>query len=83
MPGRSGDLVISPKDGWMFSGSGTTHGSNNPDDQRVPLVLFGKGVKPGRYDAPASPADIAPTLASLAGVALPDAEGRLLQEALH
>lgn len=83
VPGRSGDLVISPKAGWMFSGGGTTHGGNNPDDQRVPVVLFGKGVKPGRYDTPASPADIAPTLASLVGVPLPDAEGRVLEEGLR
>lgn len=83
VPGRSGDLVISPKAGWMFSGGGTTHGSDNPDDQRVPLILFGKSVKPGRYDAPASPADIAPTLAFIAGVPLPDAEGHALKEALR
>ena len=83
VPGRSGDLVISPKAGWMSSGGGTTHGSANPDDQRVPLVLFGTGVKPGRYSAAVSPADVAPTLASFAHVTLPDAEGRVLKEALR
>ena len=49
------------------SAVGTTHGSANPDDQRVPLILFGHGVRPGRYEIDASPADIAPTLASLVG----------------
>lgn len=82
VPGRSGDIVISPKAGWMVSGSGTTHGSANPDDQRVPVVLFGAGIKPGRYATPASPADIAPTLATLAGVKLPDAEGTVLTPGL-
>jgi arylsulfatase A-like enzyme len=81
--GRSGDLIISPKPGWMFSGGGTTHGSASMDDQRVPVVLFGRGIKPGKYDASSSPADVAPTLAVLAGAALPNAEGRVLKEALR
>ena len=81
--GRSGDLIISPKSGWMFAGKGTTHGSASPDDQRVPMVLFGKGIKPGRYDVTASPADIAPTLAAIVGIPLPKAEGRPLKEALR
>ena len=81
--GRSGDLIVALKPGWMFSAAGTTHGSASADDQRVPLLLFGYGVKPGHYDAPASPADVAPTLAAVAGVPLPTAEGRALKEALR
>ena len=81
--GRSGDLILALKPGWMFSASGTTHGSATSDDQRVPLLLFGYGVKSGRYDAPASPVDVAPTLAAVAGLALPTAEGRALREALR
>jgi predicted AlkP superfamily pyrophosphatase or phosphodiesterase len=83
VPNRSGDLIISPKAGWMFTGKGTTHGTATADDQRVPVLLYGFGVKPGHYGGPASPADIAPTLAALAGVPLPNAEGRALKEALH
>jgi predicted AlkP superfamily pyrophosphatase or phosphodiesterase len=79
---RSGDLIIAPKPGWMFSAVGTTHGSANADDQRVPVLLYGWGVRKGEYRQPASPADIAPTLAALIGVALPQAEGRVLNEAL-
>jgi predicted AlkP superfamily pyrophosphatase or phosphodiesterase len=82
-PGRSGDLIISTKPGWMLTTLGTTHGSPSPDDQRVPVVLFGSGIKPGRYDSAASPADMAPTLARIAGVGLPQAEGRVLTEALR
>ena len=66
----------------MFSAVGTTHGSANADDQRVPVLLYGRGVRKGEYRQPASPADIAPTLAALSGVALPQAEGRVLKEAL-
>ena len=80
--GRSGDLVIAAKPGWMFSASGTTHGSANPDDQRVPLLFMGRGVKPGQYLEPSTPADLAPTLAALCGIAMPNAEGHVLREAL-
>jgi phosphoglycerol transferase MdoB-like AlkP superfamily enzyme len=66
----------------MFSTSGTTHGSASADDQRVPVVLYGFGVKPGHYDDAATPADIAPTLAELSGVTLPRAEGHALHVAL-
>ena len=74
-PGRSGDLIIAMKPGWMISSAGTTHGSANPDDQRVPLLFLGAGVKPGKYTRPATPADLAPTLAAIVGVSL-KAEGQ-------
>jgi predicted AlkP superfamily pyrophosphatase or phosphodiesterase len=82
-PGRSGDLIIAPKPGWMFSVRGTTHGSATADDQRVPILLLGPGIKPGRYAQPATPADIAPTLARLCGITLSSAEGRVLTEAIQ
>jgi hypothetical protein len=85
-PGRTGDLVIIPKPHWQLAGrlvGGATHGSPYDYDQRVPVILFGTGVRPGRYAQSATPADIAPTLARLAGVSLPKAEGRVLQEALR
>ena len=46
-------------------------------DTRVPILLMGKDVVPGEYLAPVTPADIAPTLALLAGVTLPQTEGRV------
>jgi predicted AlkP superfamily pyrophosphatase or phosphodiesterase len=89
-PGRSGDLVIVPKlywfwvadDGTSAPGDATTHGTAYPYDTRVPLLLFGAAVQPGQYDADASPADIAPTLARFASVPLPSATGRVLGEAI-
>ena len=81
--GRSGDLILALKPGWMFSAGGTTHGNASADDQRVPVLLFGHGIKTGHYDVPVSPADVAPTLAAVAGVPLPTAEGRALKEALR
>jgi predicted AlkP superfamily pyrophosphatase or phosphodiesterase len=76
-PGRGGDLIIAPRPGWMISSAGTTHGSANPDDQRVPLLFLGQGIKPGKYQQPATPADLAPTLASIAGISI-KAEGHPL-----
>lgn len=80
--GRSGDLVLAPKPGWMFSGSGTTHGTANPDDQQVPIVLMGRRIKAGQYLQPATPADIAPTLAAVCGTTMPNAEGHVLRVAV-
>jgi predicted AlkP superfamily pyrophosphatase or phosphodiesterase len=69
-PGRSGDLIIAMKPGWMISANGTTHGSANPDDQRVPVMFLGAGIKHGIYQEPATPADLAPTLAAVLGLSL-------------
>jgi hypothetical protein len=43
----------------------------------VPLLFLGAGVKPGKYARPATPADLAPTLAAIVGVSL-KAEGHPL-----
>jgi predicted AlkP superfamily pyrophosphatase or phosphodiesterase len=82
VPRLSGDLVVLPEAGWMFTASGTTHGSANAYDQRVPFILAGPGVKPGRYTDEVTPADMAPTLATITGLALRRASGRVLQMAL-
>jgi arylsulfatase A-like enzyme len=61
----------------------TQHGTFHDYDRRVPLLLRGNSIRPGRFRTAATPADIAPTLAHLAGVALPKADGRVLREALR
>jgi predicted AlkP superfamily pyrophosphatase or phosphodiesterase len=81
-PGRSGDLVVVPALYWMFSTAGTTHGTLHYYDVRVPVIIAGPGIRPGRYAAPATPADIAPTLAQLAGIRFDGRDGRVLSEAL-
>jgi predicted AlkP superfamily pyrophosphatase or phosphodiesterase len=88
-PERSGDVWIGLKPGWVPSArtaggwsGGTTHGSGNEYDQRVPIILFGAGIKRGQYTPPATPADIAPTLAAISGVRIARTDGRVLREAL-
>ena len=80
-PGRSGDLIMVPRRHWITTTSATTHGTANPYDQGVPVILFGRGVRPGVYDSEASPVDIAPTLAAAAGITLGTVDGRVLQPA--
>jgi hypothetical protein len=82
-PGRNGDLIIVAKPNWIFSASGTTHGTGSDEDQRVPVLFMGRGIKPGRYDDAATPADLTPTLAALCGVKLSRAEGHALTAALQ
>ncbi len=82
-PERSGDFIIVPKEQWLLSSSVTTHGTHYPYDQRVPVIVFGSGIKAGEYPGAATPADLAPTLAAVAGVRIAATDGRVLKEALH
>ncbi|MGE5837814.1 MAG: alkaline phosphatase family protein [Acidobacteriota bacterium] len=81
-PGRSGDFVVSPLPNFLARATGTTHGTPYDYDVRVPVVLFGSRFKPGQYDQMTTPADIAPTLASLTRVTLTRTNGRILSEAI-
>ncbi len=89
-PGRSGDLFITPRPYWLMDGTvagkarsyGTGHGTPYNYDQRVPVLLMGYGIQPGEYHGNVTPADIAPTLASLCGITLAPRDGRVLAEAL-
>ena len=89
-PGRSGDLFIVPKPYWLMDGTpagktrsyGTGHGTPYNYDQHVPILLMGYGIRPGEYFREVTPADIAPTLASLCGVTLAPRDGHVLAEAL-
>lgn len=82
--GRSGELYITPKQGYIWSSEsgGTSHGGPYSYDSQVPLLLFGTSIRGGRYGEAASPADIAPTLAAILGINAPWlSEGRVLSEA--
>jgi len=85
--GRTADLLLVPQRNWVIElraeQEATTHGTHYDYDRRVPILLRGAGIRPGRYSGAVTPADIAPTLAALAGVALPNADGRVLTEAVQ
>jgi predicted AlkP superfamily pyrophosphatase or phosphodiesterase len=89
-PGRSGDLFIVPKPYWLMDSTpagksrsyGTGHGVPYNYDQHVPILLMGFGIRHGEYLDPVTPADIAPTLASLCGITLATRNGHILVQAL-
>jgi arylsulfatase A-like enzyme len=80
--GRSGDIKMLGRAYWITSSSTTTHGTGHRYDTRVPLMLYGFGIKKGEYLEQVAPIDLAPTLAFLTGVTLPDAMGEVLTVAL-
>lgn len=84
VPGQSGDLIMVPKRFWIATdSSAATHGTSNDYDQHVPVLFMGRAfVKAGHYKTPASPADIAPTLASLADLPMAGFDGKALDTAL-
>lgn len=82
--GRSGELYVIPKPGFVFTdkSDGTSFGSPYSYDSQVPLVLFGAGIKAGKYGTTTSPADISATVAGLLSIEVPSlCEGRALDEA--
>jgi predicted AlkP superfamily pyrophosphatase or phosphodiesterase len=77
-PGRSGDVtfLLRPYVVFTESDTGTTHGEPYAYDNQVPLVLYGKGVKPGVYRMQVHASDVAPTAAMLMEMGAPaSAEG--------
>jgi len=72
-PRRSGDLQVIFRAGWIDGGpTGTTHGLWNPYDSHIPLMWYGKHIQPGRSHAEVYMTDIAPTLASLLRIQMPN-----------
>lgn len=83
---RAGDVwIITKPFSFVFEGFAlaTTHGSPYRYDTHVPVILFGSGVRAGRYYNEATPSDIAPTIAAMIGVEPPSGSvGRVLVEAI-
>ena len=89
-PGRSGDLFIVPKPYWLMDRNpagtnrsyGAGHGVPYNYDQHVPILFMGFAIRHGEYFDPVTPADIAPTLASLCGITLATRDGHVLAQSL-
>ncbi|MCX2574587.1 alkaline phosphatase PafA [Pedobacter sandarakinus] len=70
---RSGDLYYILNPNWFNGGStGTTHGNWNPYDAHIPLVFMGWGIKPGATNKTHYMTDIAPTVAALLHIQMPN-----------
>ncbi|MGI9552669.1 MAG: alkaline phosphatase PafA [Aurantibacter sp.] len=69
---RSGDvLIVLRPDVIDYSTTGSSHGSPQIYDTHTPLLFFGKGIKRGSTVQRTEIPDIAPTIASLLGIAFP------------
>jgi hypothetical protein len=84
-PERSGDvlMVLKPFHVLEFEKAGTSHGTPWSYDSEVPIMLLGKGVKPGVYGQVVRPIDLAPTVSAVLEMGAPASnEGHALSEAL-
>lgn len=80
---RASDIAIIAEPYWMFSSSGTTHGTPWNYDAHVPMAFLGPWMKRGHYAQRVIVNDIAATVATIVGVPLPSGcSGRPLTEAL-
>ena len=70
-PERSSDVNLQFAPGVVMYAEGTGHGTPYAYDQHVPLIIFGAG-KAGVDDQPVWSVDVAPTVAGLVGVPVPD-----------
>ncbi len=83
---RNGCIQFIPKPGWYhgYASTGTTHGVWNPYDTHIPLLWYGWGIKKGETFAPVYMPDIAPTLAALLRIPLPNGcTGTMIKDLLQ
>jgi hypothetical protein len=91
-----GDLILFAQDGYLFNNSAegedvvspvvnysSTHGylASDPDMDGI-FIATGAGIKKGVRLSRVSSLDLAPTMARLLGVTMPDPEGRVIEEIL-
>ncbi|MBK7884152.1 MAG: alkaline phosphatase family protein [Chitinophagaceae bacterium] len=71
---RSGDIQFVPKPGYFdaWQNTGTSHGVWNPYDAHIPLLWFGKNIKPGKTNRETYMTDIAPTIAAMLQIQMPN-----------
>jgi arylsulfatase A-like enzyme len=84
-PDRSGDvlMVLKPFHVLESEARGTSHGTPYSYDAEVPLLMWGRGVKPGIFPISARAVDVAPTVAALMELGAPaSCEGHALSDIL-
>lgn len=81
-PRRDGDIQIVLQPGWIDGGpTGTTHGLWNPYDAHIPMVFYGWGIKHGKTNRETYMSDIAPTIAALLHIQMPNGTvGKVVEE---
>lgn len=74
-PARSGTIQYVTQPAWYDNGgrkTGTTHGTWNPYDTHIPLIWYGWHMKRGATNEQVYMTDIAPTLAALLHIQMPN-----------
>ncbi len=81
---RGGDIQVVLKAGYFYGGkTGTTHGSFNPYDAHIPLLWMGWGIRAGKLNRETYMTDIAPTLAALLRIQMPNGSiGKVIPEVM-
>ena len=71
---RSGQVQVIFQPAWLesYARTGTTHGTWNPYDTHIPLIFMGWDIHPGASAAMVHMTDIAPTLATLLHIQVPN-----------
>ena len=85
-PKRSGDITINLMPGWIELREGvvSTSGSLYEYDTHVPLMWLGGGVGTNQIDRTVSMSDVAPTLAQIMQIPVPNAAtGTVLEEVVR
>jgi predicted AlkP superfamily pyrophosphatase or phosphodiesterase len=84
-PRRCGDIQFVLQPAYFDGGNtGTTHGLWNPYDSHIPLVWYGWGIKPGRTNRETYMTDIAPTIASMLRIQMPNGSvGHVITEVVE
>ena len=84
-PRRSGEVQIILQPGYIdaFNSTGTTHGLWNPYDAHIPLLWYGWGIRHGKTNRETYMTDIAPTIAALLHIQIPDGcTGSIIEEVM-
>jgi hypothetical protein len=77
-------VTLAPYNYWLTSYYQAQHGSPNDPDARVPIIFYGRDIRPGRYAEFARVVDMAPTLAAIVGAAPTEKlDGHVLQHAIR
>ena len=76
---RSGDFIYTLKEGWQPGYKFKR--ANYTDQSRIPIVIWGKGIKAQTISTTHNAVDLVPTLAELISVPLPDkCQGKIIKE---
>ncbi len=85
-PKRSGDIQFIFLPQWIesYGNTGTTHGLWNPYDAHIPLLFYGWNITKGKTHREVYMTDIAPTLAALLHIQMPNGSvGNVIEEVIN